>query len=325
MFAFVFSGQGSQYQGMGQSLCHYSQAAQSVYDEAAVLLGYDLLQLTSEQLSQTVYAQPAIVTLSMAAWQALRAEWQKTDPHGKVHLLARTAGMAGFSLGEYSALGAAGILDFHSLISLVNERARLMQEAANAIPGSMAAVIGLEDRQILSVLDQDCFRDKVFAVNFNAPGQVVLSGYASALPDCLAACSQAGARRVVALDVSGAFHTPLMASAADKLKTFASGLPFAKADVRLYSNTDGKPVPAQVNWPDYLALHLCSPVRWVDEVKMLTDDGATAFCELGPGKVLAGLIRKISPGFPVTSIDQPASLIGFCSPQAEGQGHATAP
>lgn len=233
-------------------------------------------------------------------------------------MLPQAAGMAGFSLGEYSALGAAGILNIHSLLSLVRERARLMQEAAEAIPGSMAAVIGLDDRQIMTVLDQERFRDKVFAVNFNAPGQVVLSGYAAALPDCLDACSQAGARRVVALDVNGAFHTPLMAQAAEQLRTYAAGLHFAQTDMRLYSNMDGQPVPEQVNWPEYLARHLCSPVRWVDEVKALTTGGATAFCELGPGKVLAGLIRKICPGLPVTSIDQPASLIEFCRHPDEG-------
>ncbi|MDW7659353.1 MAG: ACP S-malonyltransferase [Bacillota bacterium] len=314
MIAFVFSGQGSQYQVMGQTLCQYSQAAQAVYDAAKALLGYDLQQLTPDQLSQTGYAQPAIVTLSMAAWQSLLAEWQESDLTGQDRSLSQIAGMAGFSLGEYSALGAAGILDLQSLLVLVSERARLMQEAAKATPGSMAAVIGLSDQQILSVLEQERFRDKVFAVNFNAPGQVVLSGYTSVLPDCLAACSQVGARRVVALDVNGAFHTPLMAQAADKLKTFAAGLNFVKTAVPLYSNVDGKLVPATVDWPDYLARHLCSPVRWVDEVRTLTDDGATAFCELGPGKVLAGLIRKISPGLPVTSIDQPGSLIDFCRP-----------
>lgn len=318
MFAFVFSGQGSQYQDMGQLLYRHSQAARAVYDAALELLDYDPLQLTSGQLSQTVYAQPAIVTLSLAAWHALCAEWQKPDPAGKGRMLPQAAGMAGFSLGEYSALGAAGILNIHSLLSLVRERARLMQEAAEAIPGSMAAVIGLDDRQIMTVLDQERFRDKVFAVNFNAPGQVVLSGYAAALPDCLDACSQAGARRVVALDVNGAFHTPLMAQAAEQLRTYAAGLHFAQTDMRLYSNMDGQPVPEQVNWPEYLARHLCSPVRWVDEVKALTTGGTTAFCELGPGKVLAGLIRKICPGLPVTSIDQPASLIEFCRHPDEG-------
>lgn len=313
MIAFLFSGQGSQYPGMGQALCADSQAARSVYAEAAAELGYDLLQLDEGRLVQTACVQPAIVTLSLAAWQAFLETWRDLQPAQMDRLLSSIAGLAGFSLGEYSALGAAGVLDFPSLIALIHERARLMQEASDATPGSMAAVIGLTDQQVLAVLDQARFRDQVYAVNFNAPGQVVLSGHAAAMPDCLAACSLAGARRVVVLDVSGAFHTPLMARAAEKLKQFAAGLSFAPARLRLYSNLDGQPVESSVDWPEYLARHLCSPVRWVDEVRTLVSDGTTTCCELGPGKVLAGLIRKISPQTVVTSVDQPEALRAFCA------------
>ena len=291
MIAILFSGQGSQYQQMGYSLCQESEAATSVYATATRILGYNPIQLDDGQLKQTVFAQPAIVTLSLALWHTLLDGWM--PPESTV--------LAGFSLGEYSALNAAGILQADDLLRLVQKRAVLMQEAAEENPGGMAAVIGLSEAVISGILAERKFHDQVYAVNFNAPGQIVLSGRRTALEQCLQVCQDAGARRVVPLAVNGAFHTPLMGKAAEKLVRFASELSFAPAQLPLYSNTDATRLDGQTDWPAYLARHLCGPVRWTDELGKIASDGATAFWELGPGKVLAGLVRKILPDAKVAS------------------------
>ena len=189
-------------------------AARAVYAEAADLLGLDLLQLDEEQLAQTRFAQLSIVTLSLAAWAAFRGPAAKLD---------RPLVFAGFSLGEYSALGAAGVLGLTDLLRLVNERARLMQEAADASPGAMFAVLGLDDEQAAgNRRPAGQYAGKVFAVNFNCPGQMVIAGCTDAAA-CAEELKAAGARRLVQLNVSGAFHTPLMAAAARQLAEFARG------------------------------------------------------------------------------------------------------
>lgn len=303
MNAFVFSGQGSQYPGMGADLYEASPAARALYETASCVLGYSPLELTREQLSQTIYAQPAIVAMSLSIWEALQEK----------HKLAAAVCLAGFSLGEYSALAAANVLDPADLFLLVKERAELMQKAAEQRPGGMAAVIGLDDRVILDILEKPPFHEKVYAVNFNAPGQVVVSGLADILPDCLNALVDAGARRIVPLDVNGAFHTPFMKEAAEQLKRYAKQLNFRKACFSLYSNATAQKIPDTIDWPDYLAHHLCSPVRFVDEVRTIATDGAEAFYELGPGKVLTGLIRKILPGSQPFAAENVESLDRLCA------------
>lgn len=304
MFACVFSGQGSQYPGMGRQLYACSPAARAVYDEAADRLGCDWLALDELQLARTEFAQPAIVIMSLAAWQAFRAG----QAAGEAGAAAMAPAFAGFSLGEYSALGAAGVLSLSDLLRLVRERARLMQEAAEKNPGAMLAVLGLEKERILAVLDRPEFQGQVFAANDNAPGQLVISGSAPAVGACSEALKTAGARRLVPLKVGGAFHTPLMAGAAAELSRFAAGLNFRNPAGPFYGNPTGNRLPAAPDWPEYLARQMVRPVLWVDEVRQLAQDGCSLFCEFGPGKVLTGLIRKILPESSVWPVEDEAGL-----------------
>ena len=298
MIACVFSGQGAQQPGMGQELCRSNESARRIYAEAAGLLGIDLLQLTGEQLATTRFAQLSIVTLSLAAWEAFRDGCKLESPQA----------FAGFSLGEYSAIGAAGILGLPDLLALVNERASLMQQAAETSPGSMFAILGLDDERLLEIVSQPVYAGKVFAVNFNCPGQIVIAGLADDSAACADDLKAAGARRVIKLNVNGAFHTPLMQPAALKLAEFARKLKFLEPAGSFYSNTSGGRLNAGLDWPEYLASHMCNPVHWTSEVQTLQQDGCSAYLEFGPGKVLTGLIRKIVPGCTVFPVEDSITL-----------------
>ncbi len=298
MIACVFSGQGSQYVGMGSQLAATHAAARKIYDEAQELLGIDLTTLDEALLSQTRYAQLAIVTLSLAAHAALKAEGVLTGP----------VAFAGFSLGEYSALAASGILSFQDVLRLVEERSRLMQEASEKNPGAMYAVLGLDDTAVEAILGQPEFVNEVFPVNYNCPGQLVIAGSVDASAAAADALKAAGAKRALKLNVSGAFHTRFMSSAAPGLAAFASRLAFNQPEGLLFSNLSGQAITDATSWPDYLADHLCNAVRWTDEVRALETAGVTAFIEIGPGKVLSGLIKKISSTTLITSVEDPNTL-----------------
>ena len=302
MLACVFSGQGSQYEGMGLHLCEHHASARAVYEEAADFLGYDPAGMDAVRLALTEYAQPAIITLSLAAWKAFGKMCESAAGKKPVHVFA------GFSLGEYSALGTAGVLKLPQLLSLVQERGRLMQEAASQNPGAMYAVLGLADQQILDLLESVTYKDKVYAANFNSPGQLVISGLAAPAAACADDLRTAGARRIVQLNVGGAFHTPFMAGAAAELALYAANLTYHVPAGYFYSNASGGLRNDGLSWPDYLALQMCSPVRWTDEIKAIGSSGTSTFYEFGPGKVLAGLIRKILTGASVWSIDDDAGL-----------------
>jgi len=297
MIACVFSGQGSQKAGMGADLSIANPAAQAVYSQAAEILGFDVLSLNEEQLAQTRYAQLAIVTMSVAAWAAFKAQAPALPAFA----------FAGFSLGEYSALGAAGVLSLPDLLSLVQERSRLMQEATDAVAGAMYAVMGLEEKLLIEVVNRPQFAGQVFAVNFNSPVQTVIAGLEGPAAACAEELTAAGARKIRRLNVSGAFHTPLMADAARRLADFAAKLTFSAPAAPFYSN-DGRQLTADINWPDYLASHMCSPVRWTEEVQLLQADGALQFLEFGPGKVLTGLIRKIAADLPALPVEDSKTL-----------------
>lgn len=298
MIACVFAGQGSQYVGMGSQLAASSEAARKVYAEAADVLGLDLTTLDDTMLSQTRYAQLAIVTLSLAAHAALKAEGALQGP----------VAFAGFSLGEYSALAASGVLSLRDVLRLVEERSRLMQLASEQNPGAMYAILGLDDATVESTLSQAAFQHEVFPVNYNCPGQLVIAGSVDATAAAADALKAAGAKRAMKLAVSGAFHTRLMAPAAPGLSQFASQLTFSPPTGLLFSNRTGQAIAPDLNWPDYLADHLCNAVRWTDEVRALAQAGATTFIEMGPGKVLSGLIKKISSTAVVANVEDTASL-----------------
>lgn len=293
MIALTFSGQGSHYENMGRQLYQTEPAARQVYDLARQVFGFDVLKLSLDQLGQTDFAQPAIVTFSLALWQS----WAKARQPDQL------AGLAGFSLGEYSSLAAAGVLDLLDLFWLVQARAKYMAKAARASQGQMLAVLGLADEVICAILCEKPWQDKVFPANFNAPGQLVVSGLAEFMPALTDKLIQAGARRVVPLQVSAAFHTPFMAEAAHSLKEAASSLSFRQPQASLYSNINAQPLPVDLDWPDYLARQLCSPVLWHETIRNMQAAGADTFLEFGPGRVLTGLARKICPDTQAKSLD----------------------
>lgn len=298
MIACVFAGQGSQYVGMGSKLAAESSAAHRVYEEAAAVTGTDLLMLDDAMLSQTRYAQLAIVTLSLASFAALKAEG----------VLAGPVAYAGFSLGEYSAFGAAGILSTTDVLRLVEERSRLMQQAAEINPGAMYAILGLDENKIESILTQDQYREQVYPVNYNCPGQLVIAGSVDAAAAAADELKAAGAKRALKLNVNGAFHTRFMSPAAAGLSDFARQLTFAQPKGPFFSNRTGQELDAAINWPDYLADHLCNAVRWTNEVHALDKTGAKAYIEIGPGKTLSGLIKKILAGASIANVEDPESL-----------------
>lgn len=300
MIACVFAGQGSQFAGMGRPLAEQNAAARLIYEEASTVAGLNLLALSEEQLALTRYAQLAIVSLSLASFAALKAE-------GVLDASAPLA-FAGFSLGEYAALSAAGVLSLTDVLNLVAERSRLMQQASEAQPGAMYAILGLDDGFVENLLAHDPYQGRVFPVNYNCPGQLVIAGEIEATAAAADTLKAAGAKRALKLNVSGAFHTPLMASAVPGLREFASTLSFAPPQGNLYSNRTGQVLDAGIQWPDYLAQHLCSAVRWTDEVRAMQAAGVTHFVELGPGKTLSGLIRKTISTEAVVQIEDPTTL-----------------
>lgn len=285
MKAFLFPGQGAQTLQMSAEITAAYPASVNLYKEAKEITGVDLLTLTEEQLAQTRYSQLAIIVHSIASLEKERAGMEITDAR---------IGLAGFSLGEYTALFAAGIIGFSDLLMLVNERARLMQLAAEKTPGAMYAVLGLSDEQIETCLAE--IKD-VYPVNYNCPGQLVIAGTVEASEKAAAQLLALGARRAMKLAVNGAFHSPFMAEAAAALKEYARTIHFASiasgSAGALYSNASAAPVPGDIDIPSYLETHMVSPVRFTDEIRRMRLDGYDEFIELGPGKVLTGLVKKI--------------------------------
>ncbi len=284
MKALLFPGQGAQTTQMAEEIIAAYPDAARLYEEAKKVTGIDLTKLTEADLAMTLYSQPAIVVHSVACLEKERAAALLDGRQPEVTALA------GFSLGEYTALYAAGLVSFTDLLLLVNERARLMQAAAEKTPGAMYAILGLTDAQI-----EDCLSkiDGVYPVNYNCPGQVVIAGTAAAAEKAAAELLGLGARRALRLAVNGAFHTPLMAEAAHGIREFAKSISFKALAVPLYSNATGSPVAAGTDFPIYLETHMISPVRFTDEVHRMRADGYDEFTELGPGKVLTGLVKKI--------------------------------
>jgi len=286
MKAYIFPGQGAQTLQMSAEITAAFPASLSLYKKALDITGLDLLQLTEEQLTQTRYAQMAIIVHSVASLEKERAGSSDTVSL----VLPEPVGLAGFSLGEYTALYAAGIIGFTGLLNLVNERARLMQLAADKNPGAMYAILGLSDEHVEACISK--IKD-VYPVNYNCPGQLVIAGNVEAAEKAAARLLALGARRAMRLPVNGAFHSPFMAEAAASLKEFARTFTFAPSSAALYSNASASPVPAGVDIPAYLETHMVSPVRFTDEIRRMRRDGYDEFIELGPGKVLTGLVKKI--------------------------------
>lgn len=284
-FAAVFPGQGSQSVGMFADFMDNEIVAKT-YEEANAALGYDLKDITlngpEAELNKTEVTQPAILTASVAAYRVLDAKGFKPEA------------VAGHSLGEYSALVAAGVISFADAVKLVRLRGKAMQEAVPAGVGAMAAVLGLEDQVIVDVCNEVSTEDdKVWAANFNTPGQVVISGNKGAVDRALEQFTAKGAKRVVPLAVSAPSHCPLMQKAADVLKAELSKIQINDASIPVYVNVLAKPLTKKEEIIDALVKQLTMPVRWVETVNQLKADGVEALIEVGPNKVLCGLNRRI--------------------------------
>ena len=283
MKAFVFPGQGSQFPGMCKDLYDAHPEARELCQAADRLLGFSLTDVmfngTAEDLKQTKVTQPAVFLHSFVAQRLMTIE--------------RPDMVAGHSLGEFSALVACGALRFEDALLLVSARAQAMQAACEANPGTMAAVLGLPDEQV----DELCKKQSgvVVAANFNCPGQIVISGEIEAVDAACVALKEAGARRALRLNVGGAFHSPLMAPAAEDLKEAILKTEFHKPFCPIYQNVSAKVETEPGIIRENLLKQLTAPVRWTQSVQNMIADGATEFYEFGPGDVPKGLIRKINP------------------------------
>ncbi|MGE3961566.1 MAG: ACP S-malonyltransferase [Dehalococcoidia bacterium] len=282
--AWVFPGQGAQAVGMGQDLATELPAAREIFDAADAALGVPISTICFEgpadELTRTVNTQPAIVTHSIAALAAAAATGLITQ---------RPAYVAGHSLGEYAALIAAGAVSFEDGVRLVRERGRLMQEACDREPSTMAAVLGVEPDALRAI----CAEHGAHVCNINAPGNITIGGTAAAVEAASAAATAAGASRVVPLTVSGAFHTPLMQSAADGMRGVLAGIAFNAPVVPVISNVTARPIAEGSALAEELASQITSPVLWADSVATMAAAGVTEVIEFGPGKVLTGLVKRI--------------------------------
>lgn len=282
--AYVFPGQGAQFVGMGKDLYESNKPAQLFYDKANEVLGYRITDImfggTDEELKQTKVTQPAVFIHSVVT--ALCLDDYKPDM------------VAGHSLGEFSALTAAGALTFEDGLRLVYARAMAMQKACEAAPSTMAAVIGIADETIEKICAEVSIAGNVVVpANFNSPGQVVISGNVEAVKEACAKLKEAGAKRALPLAVGGAFHSPLMEMARVKLAKAIEAAPVSKPMCPVYQNVDALPHTDPKEIKDNLLKQLTSPVRWTQSVINMLNDGMTEFVECGPGQVLTGLIGRI--------------------------------
>lgn len=289
----LFPGQGAQHPGMGQSLFEGSAAAREVFACASDIAGLDVAKLcfegTQEELSRTVNSQVAIFTHSMAALAALREAGVSFEA------------CAGFSLGEYTALAASGIVSLEDGVRIVRKRGQVMQAAADAMDSGMAAVLGLDD----PVVERACAEvtcGVVRPVNYNCPGQLVIAGERAALNEAIEKCKAAGARRALPLAVSGAFHTPLLKDAAAELHAFLSDFTFSAPTMPVYSNLDGQLLDVS-DMPAHLEQHMISPVRWKALMATGMAAGLKTGCEIGPGKTLTGFAKKIDKELSILPVE----------------------
>ncbi len=298
--AWIFPGQGSQQVGAGRDLYETSPAARRVFDEADAALGFPLSRLCfdgpEDTLRQTNNAQPAIMAVSLACLEAAR----------EAGLLSRLrpAIAAGHSLGEYTALVAAGALEADDGLRLVRERGRLMQEAGEASPGTMAAVLGLDSATVEAI----CHEAGAELCNVNAPGQTVIGGGASSVDAALELAKSRGARKAMLLNVSGAFHTSLMRPAVEDMARALDAATFRDPDTPVIANGTGLPLTNAAAIREELVYQLTHPVLWQPSVEEMARAGVSTFVEIGPGRVLTGLVKRIAPGAELINIDGAAAI-----------------
>ena len=283
MKAYIFPGQGSQFPGMGEDLFDRFEMAKEMFHVSDEILGFDLstilLKGSKEDLQQTRVTQPAIFLHSIITAKVMGADFQPDA-------------VAGHSLGEFSALTAAGVIDFESGLKLVSQRAEAMQKACNISKGTMAAILGMEDKKVDEICQQ--ISGVVVAANYNCPGQLVISGSIDAIESACEDLKAAGAKRALILPVGGAFHSPLMEPARAELENAIDSTSFSDPLCPIYQNSPAIAVEDPIEIQKNLIAQLTAPVRWSQSINSMIESGITNFIEVGPGKVLQGLVRKIS-------------------------------
>lgn len=298
--AFVFPGQASQYPGMGKELAEKYPAAKSVFDEAGEALGISVSKLcfegTEEDLKLTANTQPAILTCSIAVLRVLAEKGLTPDF------------VAGHSLGEYSALVAAGALNFSDAVQLVRKRGTYMQDAVPAGVGAMAAIMGLSPAVVADVCKRAAESEVCAPANLNSPDQTVISGHAGAVKRAVELASQAGAKRAVILSVSAPFHSALMLPMQEKLEKDLRSTEFSNLQVPLVTNVDADTSTSGSEAREALIRQVSMPVRWEESVRLLIDEGVNTFVEVGPGRVLTGLLRQIERSVAALNVEDEKSL-----------------
>ena len=298
--AFIFPGQGSQQVGMGKGLAETHPVARQIFEEADRVLGIQLSGLCfegpDEELRLTVNTQPAILTSSIAALRALEARGARADF------------VAGHSLGEYTALVAAGSLKFGDALGAVRKRGLYMQEAVPAGEGAMAALIGIDIESVRAICAEASSRGVCAPANLNSPNQTVIAGHRPAVESAVELAKASGAKRAVMLAVSAPFHCELMSPAAERLAALFDQTAFADLSVPLVTNVDARLTTCGAGARDALLRQVASPVRWSESIKLLLDEGVTTFIEVGPGKVLSGLVRQHSRQCQMLNVEDEQTL-----------------
>jgi [acyl-carrier-protein] S-malonyltransferase len=303
---FVFPGQGSQSVGMGRDLYDNFKSAKSVVDQADEVLQFPLSRLffggSEDELRQTINAQPALLTVAFACLKAM----EEFAGAGMV----KPAFVAGHSLGEYTALAAANVIDFQTAVYLARERGRLMQEAGARVPGAMAAVLGMDEAALSLV----CEETDTTIANYNSPGQLVISGAAANVARALELAKARGASRAMPLQVSGAFHSPLMKPAEEALTKIVAGIPFRNPSFPVIGNTTALPLTAGADVKAELTRQLCNGVQWQRSIEYVAAHGVTTIVEIGPGKVLTGLAKKIDKNLTTVNVSDAVSVRAYFAP-----------
>lgn len=296
--AFLFPGQGAQSVGMGRELIETLPAARRLFADAADVLGYDLARICldgpADKLNSTVFSQPALFVASLAAREALEARFPEEA--------AGCQAAAGLSLGEYTALVVAGVLDFASGVKLVQARGEAMQAAADAAPSGMVSVLGLDEAVVRGLCDEARQQETLAVANLLCPGNIAVSGSRQACARLAARAEQAGAMAVVPLAVAGAFHTCLMQPAAERLAEVLAQVPMRRAEIPVISNVDAQPHHDPEEIRELLVRQIVQPVLWEASVRWLLGGGFDRFYEIGPGRVLRGLLRRIDRKVPCESV-----------------------
>jgi len=304
--AYVFPGQGSQTVGMGKDLYDNFAAVRDIFKQANEVLGFAISEMCfegpSEELKQTINTQPALLTASYSCLLA-------TQESCSVEAFPKPAFIGGHSLGEYTALIAAGVCDFKTAVYLAKERGRLMHEASSKSPGSMAAILGLEEDPV----SQLCEETGTFIANINCPGQIVISGAVENVKKAVPLAKEKGALRAIMLQVSGAFHSPLMRPAADIMAGIIDKAPFENPRVPIIGNTSARPLTTTAELKTELVKQLYNCIRWSDSIKYMTNNGVDTFIEIGPGKVLTGLTKRITADAATFNLSGLESIQEFCT------------